>query len=184
VAGPGELAYFAQVTAVAAALEVPPPLAVPRWSGLIIPADVDALLQSRGWTPETLQDPHAAETSVARAALPTPAADGLRALRGSIDREVGRLDGVLPPAAIAGAKGDLARRLDRLERRTLAIIKRREADMLMRVGRARGIVHPDGVAQERALNIVPLWARHGEPLLAALRAATATHAARWWPSEP
>jgi uncharacterized protein YllA (UPF0747 family) len=181
VAGPGELAYFAQVAAVADALGVAAPLALPRWSGMVIPDDVDALLQHQNWTPDVLRDPHAADTLVARAALPAAAADGLRTLRAAIDREVGRLAGVLPVAAIVGAKGELSRRLDRVERRALASVKRRESDALGHVGRARGVLYPAGKPQERALNLVPLWARSGDAFLQAIRAETRRHAERWWP---
>jgi uncharacterized protein YllA (UPF0747 family) len=181
VAGPGELAYFAQVSAVAEALGVAAPLALPRWSGMVIPDEVDAVLQQYHWAPDALRDPHAADTQVARAALPTAAADGLRTLRAAIEREVGRLEGVLPVAAIVGAKGELSRRLDRVERRALASVKRRESDALGHVGRARGVLYPGGKPQERALNLVPLWARSGDAFLQAIRAETRRHAERWWP---
>ena len=182
VAGPGELAYFAQASAVADALNVARPLALPRWSGMVIPDEVAALLQQHDWTPEALRDPHAAETQLARAAMPPSAADGLRALRVTIDREIGRLEGVLTAAAIAGAKGDLARRLDRVERRALAVVKRREQDLLQHVARARGVLYPTGAAQERALNLVPLWARSGDAFVQRVRVEVRRHAARWWPA--
>ena len=40
----------------------------------------------------------------------------------------------------------------------------------------RAILMPEGHRQERRLNLVPLLARHGETLLAQLRAGAAMHA--------
>ena len=41
---------------------------------------------------------------------------------------------------------------------------------------ARGALYPNGVRQERALNLLPLLARHGPALLVAMRARAAEHA--------
>ena len=48
IAGPGELAYFAQVTAVAEALELPLPLVVPRWSTTLIEPRLQKTLNTLG----------------------------------------------------------------------------------------------------------------------------------------
>jgi len=42
---------------------------------------------------------------------------------------------------------------------------------------ARASLFPLGAPQERALNFLPLLARHGSPLLEAMRRAAAQHAA-------
>jgi hypothetical protein len=45
------------------------------------------------------------------------------------------------------------------------------------VGTARGALYPFGIRQERALNLIPLLARHGLGLLDDMRVAAAPHAA-------
>lgn len=52
--GPGELAYFAQVSAVAQALDVPAPVALPRWSCTLIEPHIDRLLHRFGIGPGAL----------------------------------------------------------------------------------------------------------------------------------
>jgi bacillithiol synthase len=184
VAGPGELAYFAQSTAVAEALGAWVPRVLPRWSGLVVPPEVDALLEARGWPLAILQAPHEAENRLAEAALPPEVAQGLAALRAAVREGLAPLSQVLPPRAATGAVGDLGRRLDRIERRVRGALKQREAATLGALRRARGLVYPDGAPQERALSFVPLWARFGGALLDAQRAAARRHAARWWPDAP
>src|SRR4029077_555569 len=69
VAGPGELSYFAQTSAVADALGVNRPLALPRWSCTLIEPQVQRLLDTFGITPDALAQPDAFEGVVARAAM-------------------------------------------------------------------------------------------------------------------
>ena len=59
IAGPGELGYFAQVTAVAEALELPLPLVVPRWSTTLIEPRLQKTLNTLGVAASDLADPHA-----------------------------------------------------------------------------------------------------------------------------
>lgn len=178
LAGPGELAYFGQVSAVADALEVVQPLALPRWSGMVIPADVSAMLSSLGLAPENLRDPHEAEGRLARAALSAQAKTALEDLRRTIEHSIPRLDGALTPEARDGAKNQLTLRVDRLERRLIAAAKHREAATMRHVAAARGVLYPYGKPQERALNIVPLWSKYGDELIEGIRRACAGHAAR------
>jgi bacillithiol synthase len=178
LAGPGEIAYFGQVSAVADAMKVARPLALPRWSGMVIPRDIDNALKRLKLEPEALRDPHGAEGNLARAALPLAATKALDALRVSIRGQVAALDGLLGAATLDGARDQLLRRADRLERRLLAAMKHREAESMRDVASARAVLYPFGKPQERALNIIPLWSRHGEELIAGIRAACAAHARR------
>jgi bacillithiol synthase len=66
--------------------------------------------------------------------------------------------------------------VDRLERRLVAGVKRRESARMRDVGTLRGALFPLGGRQERALNLLPLLARHGLALLADMRAAAQEHA--------
>jgi uncharacterized protein YllA (UPF0747 family) len=174
VAGPGELAYFAQVSAVAAALGVEPPLAVPRWSATIVEPHVRRLLDRLGLDADALRDPHAAETRLARAAMPAPLRDALGAARrvaADAVRAIAAAPGsdALPPTVVDGAATVVGARLARLERRYTAQFKRREAELMRDVSTARAALWPLGSRQERALNFLPLLARHGPALIAAMR---------------
>ena len=71
----------------------------------------------------------------------------------------------------------LLHRADRLERRLVAGIKRREHVRLSEVATLRGALFPLNVRQERALNLVPILSRHGLDLLPEMRDAASAHAA-------
>jgi bacillithiol biosynthesis cysteine-adding enzyme BshC len=174
VAGPGELAYFAQVGAVADLLELPMPLAVPRASVRVTTAPVAATLARHALDAEALRRPHAAEAVLARASTPDAAFDALAALRATVRTTAGQLGAAgtpLAPHVIDGAVAQLAHRIDRLERRLLAASKRAMDGDLAAVVAARQQLWPDGAPQERAVNWLPWLVRHGPPFVQALRAA-------------
>ncbi len=180
VAGPGELAYFAQVSAVAGAMGADAPAVVPRWSCTLLEPHVRALLERFRVPAGELADPHALEGATARAAMSPRSAASLAELRATI---AGLPDALAPEAepigldrAVQGAVHALQHRVDRLERRLLAGIKRRETGSLRDVATLRAALYPMGIRQERALNLVPLLARHGTELLAEMRDAAAPHA--------
>ncbi|MEO7455647.1 MAG: bacillithiol biosynthesis BshC [Gemmatimonadaceae bacterium] len=180
--GPGELAYFAQTGAVADALGVEKPLALPRWSCTLIEPHVQRLLDRVGVTPEALAAPDALEGSVARAAMSEQSAAALEGVRAAI----AGLPGALAPEsgplgldpAMEGAMQSLQHRVDRLERRLVAGIKRREISLLRDVATLRAALYPRGARQERALNLIPTLARHGLGLLDEMREAAGGHAMR------
>lgn len=181
VAGPGELAYFAQVSAVADALGTPAPVAVPRWSCMIIEPHVQVLLDRFGITPADLDVPDALEGRLARAAMGDDTVRALADLRAAIASLPGRLTTESEPlgisAAVVGGAQSLQHRLDRLERRFVAAIKRREAMQMGDVATLRAALRPGGTRQERVLNAIPLFARHGRALLAEMANAARPHAA-------
>ncbi|MBA3340132.1 MAG: bacillithiol biosynthesis BshC, partial [Geodermatophilaceae bacterium] len=181
VAGPGELAYFAQVSAVAEALECASPLAVPRWSCRVIEPHVQRMLDRFGVGADALSDPHALERAAAASAMSPRSAAALHELRETIDAVAESLAVEAEPIGIrsaveGGAKG-LLRRVDRLERRLLAGVKRRETVLMRDVATLRAALYPLGVPQERMMNLLPVLARHGTSLLAELRSEASVHAA-------
>lgn len=181
VAGPGELAYFAQVSAVAQALGAAGPLAVPRWSATIVEPRVARLLERLRLDLDELRDPHAVESRLAHALLPRPVSDAVRDLRRDVERGVAALevaddDALVPPASLQGLRRWLLHRLERLERRYGAAIKKRETQLMRDVATARGALFPEGVRQERALAFAPFLARYGESLVGEMLAQATSHA--------
>ena len=185
VGGPGEIAYFAQVGAVASALGAPEPLIVPRWSCTVVEPQIARLLARLGLDVEDLAQPHAAERRLARAAVPVEMSTALADLRAAVGARSAAVraarDAVgpatLPPSAADGLERALLARLARFERRVTAAQKRASAELMRDVATARGALFPFGVRQERKLNLLPTIARHGQDVLAEMRAAAAAHAA-------
>ena len=183
VAGPGEFAYFAQVTAVASALELESPLAVPRWSTTILEPHVTRILSRLGIDEAELADPHRVEGQLAREAVPPALTHALSDLRRDLVRQCAALSSALeqsdlplPPRVIDGAQQSIKHRLERLERRIVAAAKRRETETMTQIGTARGALFPLGTRQERALNILPFMARHGALIVDRMLAAARVHA--------
>lgn len=182
VAGPGEIAYFAQVSAVAGILRRPAPLAVPRWSMTFIEPNVAALLERHRLSPESFADPHAVETEAARSAWPPEVQGEFARLRAAVGERTESLRRavdaahLVTPTVVDGLKRGIDWRLGRLERRLTAAVKRREGDTMHDLATLRGALQPDGMRQERSINLVPTLARHGLGVLEQMREAALTHA--------
>jgi uncharacterized protein YllA (UPF0747 family) len=180
VAGPGELAYFAQVNPVADALSLHAPLAVPRWSCTLVEPQVEGLMDRLDVRESDLLAPGELESRLARAAL-DPAADAaLTRLRATLSSLPDWLRESAEPLdlerAVQGAAGAMQHRADRLERRLVAAVKRREVELMRDVATLRAALRPRGERQERVLNPIPILARQGLALLGEMRATACAHA--------
>jgi uncharacterized protein YllA (UPF0747 family) len=183
VGGPGEVAYFAQVTAVAEAMDAPLPLVVPRWSATLVEPAVDRMLGRLGMTIEDVRVPHRAERRIGERAMAPAVREALTALQAGVESGVDALGAAATrhaPATspvVEGARKQLRHRLERLERRIRAAATRAEGEALRDLEAIRASLQPEGERQERRLNYLPYFARYGEPLLTRLREGAAMHAA-------
>jgi len=180
MAGPGELAYFAQVSAVASVLSVAAPLPLPRTSVRITTPDVQATMARLGTTPDAMRDTTGIVRSLSERATPDAAMGAMAALRAQIRvsaEAIRASDAVIAPAALDGAVAQFTHRADRLERRLLAASKRTIGEQLRRVEQAQGMLWPHGSPQERVVNPLPWLARFGTPLLERLQHACDADAA-------
>jgi hypothetical protein len=67
-------------------------------------------------------------------------------------------------------------KLDRVDRRLVAAVKRREHDTARDLAVVRAARHPGGSSPERMLSLVPTLARYGAGVLVSMRQAAAVHA--------
>lgn len=181
VAGPGEIAYFAQVPPIATALGIDRPVAVPRWSTTIVEPAIDRILDRYGVQIAELKDFDGLLTRLVKSRTPAEIAEPLVDLRAEVDRAIRGLESVagkhrIDPKIIDGMRAQLALRLERGERRITAALKRNEEELRRDLGTARASLYPDGVRQERALSFVPFLARYDRPLIDAMLSAAAVHA--------
>lgn len=183
VGGPGEIAYFAQVGAVAEAMGAPAPLVVPRWSATVVEPSVDRMLGRLGMTIEDVRVPHRAERRIGDRAMAPAVRDAIEALRTAVESGIGAISAAASvarlstPEVVEGGRQQLRQRVDRLERRLRAAAAKSEKDAVRDLAAIRASVHPEGERQERALNFIPFFARYGEPLVDRLRDGAAIHAA-------
>jgi len=183
VAGPGELSYFAQVSAVAPALALDAPLAVPRWSTTILEPHVVRILSNLGLEEAELAEPHRAEGRLARTSMSPALIRALGDLRQAVAQQSGAVSSALeesdlplPTEVIGGAQRAIDHRLERLERRIVAAAKRRETETMTQIATARGALFPLGIRQERALNMLPFMARHGSVITDRMITGARAHA--------
>ncbi len=184
VGGPAEIAYFAQASAVAAALGAPLAVVLPRWSGVIVEPHVRRILDRYGLDVDDLRDPHAALNRLVRERVPSEVRAALTAYRTALDQASASLERavtaasppLVPQAVLDGARNAIGHRLDRLERRIVSAIKRREEELGRGIATARASLFPLDRPQERVLNLMPMLARHGPRLLDLLVDAARAHA--------
>jgi bacillithiol synthase len=176
VAGPGELAYFAQVAAVATALSAPQPLAVGRASVRVVPPAVRRTLSHYGESVAGLLDTRVLVRRLATDATAAPALDALTTLRAQIRSTgdaIAAQETGLSADALRGSIAQFTLRADRLERRMLAASKGRLTTQLARISQSQELLWPHGAAQERVVNPLPWLARYGTPLLEAMQQSCA-----------
>lgn len=181
LAGPGELAYFAQVSAAAEALGRSRPLPVARWSATLLEPRIERLMNRLGVDREDLRQREAVETRLARLKLPDDLREALRRLRSDLEADVAALersdrDGLVPSASVQGLRRSLLHRLERTERRYVAALKRRESELMRDIATVAAALYPNGTRQERVLNFVPFLARYGGALIDAMRVEARRHA--------
>jgi bacillithiol biosynthesis cysteine-adding enzyme BshC len=182
IAGPGELAYFAQVSAVADALDLSWPLALPRWSATLLEPRVERLLARLELSREELRDRHGVERRLAKAKLPPEVVAALERLRRDVESSVAALeladrDTLVPPASVQGLRRSLLHRVERAERRYIAGVKRREEALMRDIATATAALYPNGMRQERVLNWVPFLARYGPAFMEPMRGEATRYAA-------
>jgi bacillithiol biosynthesis cysteine-adding enzyme BshC len=183
IGGPAEVAYFAQVTAVADAMNATRPVVVPRWSGMVVEPRIERILDRYKLTAEDFRDPHAVETRMARESLSPDLVNRIQDLRKVVDSSVAELSAapgadIVAPAVMEGLKRNVAHRIERLERRYTAAVKRDGNEALQDVAIARGALFPEGAPQERALNFVPLLARYGDEIISSAMTEISAHTAK------
>jgi bacillithiol synthase len=178
VAGPGELAYFAQLRWVYQAFGVPMPLIVLRASLTLMEPRIARLLERfRLSLPDLTLDPEQLASRVLRAHLPPDLEATLTKAResvGEIFRGVGNAIAAVDPtlkATVGQASGHIQGHLDQLERKAVQALKRREAETRQQVQRLREALMPGGKLQERVFPALPYLARYGPGLIEMMRAA-------------
>lgn len=182
VGGPGEVAYFAQVSAVADALEMAQPRIAPRWSGTLLEDHIESMLGRLGATMQDFTDPHAVETRIAREAVSDGVRGAIESLRHALDSSSTAMladpqTGEALARSVGTMRAGVEHRLARLERRHAAAIKQAGSEKLRDVATVRATLYPDGAPQERVLSFIPFIARYGAAAIDAARQEARAHVA-------
>ena len=184
VGGPGEMEYLPEAAPLFSSLGVAPQAHVPRWSGVIIEARVDKILNKHGLTPADFAgQPGTLETRIAKAELPPELAESLKALRAEVESRFARVSGEvqqLDPTlerTVQSARNAALAGTNEIEKKLIASLKRTQGTLVSQLARARAALMPDGKPQERVLTSVSFLARYGGTLLDQIDAEVARWAA-------
>ena len=182
-AGPAELKYLADSAPLYAALGVTRQVPVPRWSGVLVEARVDKLMERRGLQLGDFDGkPGELEARLVRQELPPDAVEMLATLRSGIAQQYGsllaavmRIDPTLE-RTVASARNAALAGAQTIEKKLVASVKRLEGETLVRqIARARTAVYPGGEPQERVLTLASFLVRYGPGLVDAIE----REVARW-----
>jgi len=172
VGGPGEMEYLPEAAPLFTSLGVSPQAHVPRWSGIIIEARVEKVLNKHSLTPADFNSqPGTLETRIAKAELPPELAQSLKALRDDVEARFARVAGEvqhLDPTlerTVQSARNAALAGTNEIEKKLVASLKRTQGTLVSQLARARAALMPDGKPQERVLSIVSFLARYSGALL-------------------
>ncbi len=182
VGGPGELAYFAQVGGLFDACGIAPPVAVPRFSGLVMDPAMERTLEKLQLSLTDLDEPREALMErLARREFPEDAMRTLAKMRAdlvdSFDRLTEQVEELDP--TLIGSLGAVRNHLligsGRAERKILRAIKRSDHVAVERLDRVLDTLRPGGERQDRVLSVLPFLARYGGRFLAEVERAIHEH---------
>ena len=183
-AGPAELEYLAEAAPLYEALDgrIERQTPVPRWSGVIVEARVEKLMERHGLGLEALDGrPGELEARLVRESLPPDAESSFAGLRREIEARYARLAEVVAHVdptlerSVQSARNAALAGTQEIEKKLVASLKRENETLIRRIVRARAAVYPRGQPQERVLTLASFLIRYGPGLLDALE----REVARW-----
>ena len=177
VAGPSEIAYFAQVSPLYSLIDRPMPVIWPRNGFTLLEPELTAELERRGLD---FEDCLAGRERMREKGAPESPAEleSLERLEQQLDRaleeigaEIGTIEAGLTRAA-AKARSKIIHNLARLRAAALRRAEERRASVQSSLDRMLARCRPNGKLQERELGILPYLARCGPALIDRLRRET------------
>ena len=183
-AGPAELGYLADAAPLYGALDggIERQTPVPRWSGVIVEARVEKLMERHGLGLEAFDGrPGELEARLVRESLPPDAEGSFAELRREIEARYARLAEVVAHVdptlerSVQSARNAALAGTQEIEKKLVASLKRENETLIRRIVRARAAVYPRGQPQERVLTLASFLIRYGPGLLDALE----REVARW-----
>lgn len=162
VAGPGELAYFAQLKPVYEAFGVPMPVIYPRTSFTLISEKLQGLLDTYHLDLHDVKgDLHVLHRDLVLQHSDSDLLQEFAEARAAVDQIATQLSPVATDLdssldkAVGAAHKRMLNAVERLEKKTVRVEKRNHAVVLQRLERLAGELFPDGTVQERSLNPLP-----------------------------
>jgi len=175
VAGPGETAYFAQLSPLFDAHGIEMPLITPRPSFTVIEAKIAKVLDKFSLGVDDLARPfHEIASEIARDEVPDDVQRTLGMLRGAIGKGIGEVmdaakevDPTLK-GPVNHVRNQAFYEIDELQKKIVQSVKRQSEIALAQLEKAQKNLYPEGKPQERVLNPHYYLFRYGNSFVDAL----------------
>lgn len=172
VGGPGEVSYFAQVSALFERHGIATPVVFPRFSVTIVETKVRKVMEKFGLEVTDFAVPsHELAARVLREEMPSEVVDAVRRLRQTIAEGYAELtqavSGIDPTlkGPLQTARNASHKQLAEAEKRIAQTLRKQNALGLEQLEKAQVNLFPLGKPQERVLNVYPYLIRYGRGLL-------------------
>lgn len=175
VAGPGEMAYFAQLRAYFEAHDVEMPVIFPRWAATPVETKIGKVLKKFDLTRDALDRPfHEVASDFARDEVPADVKAAIGQLRGALGKGVGDLQKAAT-AVDPTLKGPVQTMrtqafsaLDDVEKKVTQAVKRESEIALAQIEKAQLHLFPNGKPAERVQSPMYFLTRYGDDFVKAL----------------
>ena len=175
VGGPGEIAYFAQLSDYFRAHGLEMPIAYPRFGVTPVETKIRKVLQKFGLDVDALNRPfHEVAGDIAREEMPADVKKALGGLRGAIGKGVGELTQAVKPidptlkGTVQHVRSQAFAAIDELEKKILHALKRENEIALSQLEKAQVHLFPNGTPAERVQNPLYFLTRYGGAILDSL----------------
>jgi bacillithiol synthase len=173
LAGPGEIAYYAQLRPLYGLRGLQMPVIRPRLSGVLLEARIEKVLDKYGITAETLEQgvEHTAQEFLQGDKQWLALTAELESLRTAMEQGFARvgdhLAGIDPTMSgpLAKTRSTVNVNLDKLRGKFSQAVRRRDETMLSQLGKAGNHLWPRGGRQERETSWLYYLVRYGEPMI-------------------
>lgn len=168
VAGPNELSYFAQISAVYKGFQIPMPLIVPRVSITIVESKVKQILDKYQVSiAQVIANPDEVINQILKQNLPENLESDLEKMKKEWEQMASQLFSKIEKweptlvKAVESSGNSIKYQLDSLQKKILTAYKRKNDVLSQQIDRAINNIYPDRDFQERKLNIVPYLCKYG-----------------------
>lgn len=175
VAGPGEMAYFAQLRNYFSAHDIEMPVVFPRWAVMPVERKIRKVLDKFGVSVADLDRPfHEIAGEMAREEVPDEVRAALGKLRGAVGAAAGELQAATKPvdATLKGPVQHMRSQafvaIDELERKIVQAVKRETDIALAQLEKAQVHLYPLGKPAERVQSPFYFLTRYGDSVLDSL----------------
>lgn len=169
VAGPGEIAYFAELGAYFEAHGMEMPVVHPRWSVTVIERKIRKVLDKFGLEPDDLSRPfHEVASGFARDEMPDEVRAAVGKLRGAVGSGTGELQKAVTDVdptlkgPVQTLRNQTFAALDDVEKKVAQAVKRESEIALSQIEKAQLHLYPDGKPAERVQNPLYYLTRYGD----------------------